>query len=97
MHDETMRAASAVDLFGLAMSQTSVGMFLADPSGRFLDVNEAAARMLGRTVEELRSLSAADLRSPDDSAPALEQLAEVSRESGTRSPTAGAGCGRTAA
>lgn len=78
MH-ETTRTGSGMDLFGLAMSQTSVGMFLADPSGRFLEVNEAAARMLGRTAEELRTMSAADLTSPDDSRPALAQLAEVSR------------------
>lgn len=77
MHEDIIRTASGLDLFGLAMSQTSVGMFLADTSGRFLEVNEAAARMLGRTVEELRTLTVADLRSPDDSTPARQQLAEV--------------------
>ncbi|MGD9956234.1 MAG: diguanylate cyclase [Candidatus Nanopelagicales bacterium] len=79
MHDESTRTASGVDLFGLAMSQATVGIFLSEPDGRFIDVNEAAARMVGRTVEDLRTMSALDLTSPDGSDTPRRALIEVAR------------------
>lgn len=42
------------------------GIFIADAGGRYLDVNPAGARMLGRTREQLLGLAVADVVAPDE-------------------------------
>lgn len=57
-----LRAATRelTDLFELA----SDGVFIADPSGRFTDVNSSACRLLGRSRDELVGTTIGDLLRP---------------------------------
>ena len=52
---------------------TSDGLFVADATGRYLDVNPAACRMVGYTRDELLCLRVADLVATED-VPRLEML-----------------------
>jgi len=54
------------------------GIFVADAQGRYVDANAAGLAMLGYTLEELRTLTVADVAHPDSfrtSPPRYEQLA----------------------
>jgi len=53
-------------LFRSLFGQTSVGVALGSPEGRFLRVNEALCRMLGYDAEELLDRSFAEITHPDD-------------------------------
>ena len=48
------------------VEQASDGIFIADASGRYLDVNSAGTEMLGYTREEILRLSIHDVIVPDD-------------------------------
>ncbi len=54
------------DLFGLTFRDSPIGMVVLDPSGRYVSVNEAFARVLGRSVEELEGRHFAEYTHPDD-------------------------------
>ena len=65
--------------FGLAFTHAPTGVLLTalDGDGRFLSANPAACAMLGRTAEELRGLTPADVTHPEDLPAAREQLQRV--------------------
>ncbi|MBI3363582.1 MAG: PAS domain S-box protein [Ignavibacteriae bacterium] len=48
------------------MEQASVGIYIADDSGRYVNVNPAGCQMLGYTKDELCRMSIADLIPPED-------------------------------
>jgi formate hydrogenlyase transcriptional activator len=48
------------------VEQASDGIFIADASGRYLDVNSAGAEMLGYTRQEILNLSIAEIVTPED-------------------------------
>jgi PAS domain S-box-containing protein len=54
-----------------------LGMALASPDGRFLQVNRALCRLLGRSQEELTTLSVLDVTHPDDVALSQSNLARA--------------------
>jgi two-component system, NarL family, sensor kinase len=56
---------------------SAIGFVLADPTGKFVEVNRAFQEFVGYTAEELRSLTYADLTHADDiprGAQAIDQL-----------------------
>ena len=55
------------------------GIFLADPTGRYVDANSAGAQMLGYTLEELRQLTFSDVIAPEEISRLPEQFAELDR------------------
>lgn len=62
--------------FRALVEQASDGIFIADATGRYLDVNTAGAEMLGYTREEFLQLSIADVVTKDE----IERIpAEVAR------------------
>ena len=62
--EEALRRSEAQ--YRMLMEQASDGVFVADLSSRFLDVNSAATRMLGYAREELIGRVATDLLPPED-------------------------------
>jgi PAS domain S-box-containing protein len=56
--------------------QASDGILVADGEGRYLDVNNAACRMLGYTRSEMIGMNMADLVPPEDS----ERVAQLQRD-----------------
>ena len=50
------------------LDEASDGIFLAEPAGRYLDVNAKGCDMLGYTRTELLALQPSDLRAPDEPA-----------------------------
>jgi len=79
--DAEMRARQALaaseECFRLAMEQGGVGMCLASPEGRFLEVNGALCRLLGRSADDLMQRTWQDLTHPDDLAADLALAREV--------------------
>jgi len=61
------------------IEQASDGIFLAEPWGRYVDVNEAACSMLGYTREELLKLRILDVLVVDDEALQLRQSEALGR------------------
>ena len=53
-------------LFGLTFRDSPIGMVILDTGGRYVAVNEAFARVLGRSVDELESRHFAEYTHPDD-------------------------------
>lgn len=62
--EEALRASETH--FRALVEQASDGIFIADPKGRYLDVNTAGAEMLGYTREEVLQLSIADIVTKDE-------------------------------
>jgi PAS domain S-box-containing protein len=58
--------------------QAPIGIAEVAPDGRFLSVNDALSRIVGRSPDELRTLRFADITHPDDLASDLDQLARLS-------------------
>ena len=79
VEDELRRSE---ELFRGIFEGTSAGLSLTGPTGRFISCNPAFAAMLGRTVEDVLRLTAADLTHPDDWAAQLLLFDEV--RAGTR-------------
>src|SRR4030095_872319 len=48
------------------VEQAPDGVFIADVTGRYTDVNDAACRMLGFSRDEILSTTVADLLRPED-------------------------------
>jgi diguanylate cyclase (GGDEF)-like protein/PAS domain S-box-containing protein len=59
-------ARMAHERFRNAFTHATTGMAVLNPEGRYLEVNEALCRILGRTEEELLELRFIDVRHPDD-------------------------------
>jgi PAS domain S-box-containing protein len=53
-------------MLATGFEESLLGMALVSPDGHFLQVNRALSHLLGRTEEELRILSFADVTHPDD-------------------------------
>jgi two-component system, cell cycle sensor histidine kinase and response regulator CckA len=64
-------------LFRGIFENTSAGVSLIDPSGRFVSCNPAFAAMTGRTVEELLTLTPESIAHPDDWAAQVPLMAEI--------------------
>jgi len=60
-------------------SNATVGIALADVQGRLLEVNEAYARMLGYSAQELQGMSIAELTHPEDEPLETDYLAAIAR------------------
>jgi PAS domain S-box-containing protein len=58
------------------------GIFVVDVQGRYLDCNPAAGTMVGRTCDELLSMSVADMMVPSGAAAAAAGFAELVRTGG---------------
>jgi diguanylate cyclase (GGDEF)-like protein/PAS domain S-box-containing protein len=83
-HDAEVRLAASEEMFRLAMDNAPIGMSLATPDGRWLRVNRALCRIVGRTEEEMRGLTFRDITHPDDMDTDLELLHRItSGEVGT--------------
>ncbi|MFC7517766.1 PAS domain S-box protein [Herbaspirillum sp. GCM10030257] len=54
------------DLFQHAFEHSAIGMALTSLDGRFIDANEALARIVGYTKAELEAMSFQDITHPDD-------------------------------
>ena len=52
--------------FRVLVEQASDGIFIADASGRYVDVNSAGAEMLGYTREEILNSRLPDIVTPED-------------------------------
>ena len=59
------------------MRHAAIGMALVTTEGRFLEVNTALCRMLGREEAELRQLLLRDITHPDDLAESHQLVAEI--------------------
>ena len=68
------RLAQAHSRFAGAFDAATIGMALVAPDGRFLEVNAALCRLLGREAEQLRSCTFQELTHPDDLESDVEQL-----------------------
>ncbi len=65
--EDLPRTQGGVQAFMAAMSTAPIGVCLVDPdTGRFLEVNPALCRILGRTPEELVTCTWRDITHPDD-------------------------------
>jgi PAS domain S-box-containing protein len=65
------------DLLRLTLDQAPIGVVVADLDFRFLQVNEALCRFLGRSAEELAGRSFCDISFPDDLATDRSGLDEL--------------------
>jgi PAS domain S-box-containing protein len=66
------------------LSQAPDGIFLADESGRYIDVNEAACQLTGFSREELLALSIHQLAAPSPRHDGLEAFEGLKKEGHTR-------------
>lgn len=69
--------ADSEELFRSAFSGAPIGIALSDFEGRLLRVNPALAELVGRSADELKELSVADITHPDDLGADDANLAEV--------------------
>jgi PAS domain S-box-containing protein len=70
--------------FRLIFSNAAVGIDVVDENGNFLQVNDALARMMGYTADELKQIKIQDITHPDDrekSRKPLKQLFDRENES----------------
>lgn len=65
------------ELFRGIFETTSAGVSITDETGKFVSCNPAFAAMVGRTMEELRALTPADITHPDDWAALQSSLQAV--------------------
>ena len=70
-----VRLAESEARYRALAQQVADGIFITDPQGRYTDANDAAAEMLGYTLEELFRLGISDVLDPEE----LEKLPEQSR------------------
>ena len=66
-------------------ANAAVGLCELDAQGRFLLVNEALCRLLGRSAEVMRTLTVVDVTHPDDLASSRRMLEAIVRDGRTRS------------
>ncbi|MBI5104453.1 MAG: PAS domain S-box protein [Solirubrobacterales bacterium] len=65
---------TAQERFRSAFEHAAIGMTMTAPEGRYLRVNHAFARMLGRTVEELTGAEMVAVTHPEDHVPDRERI-----------------------
>jgi len=63
--------------FRTAFESAAVGMVCLDMTGRFLDANEAFARMVGYSIDELRAMHSRQLDHPDDDRADRRRVADL--------------------
>ena len=69
---------AGLSLFREGFDMAPIGMVLTDPdNGRYLRVNDATCRLLGRSREELLALGYTDVTHPDDVGPDEERRREI--------------------
>ncbi len=69
--------------FRVYVSNAPEAIFVADASGRFVDVNPAACRMTGYLAEELFDMTMTDLAPSEDQLPSGSEHIDSVRETGT--------------
>jgi PAS domain S-box-containing protein len=74
---EGSRQGAAASRYRVLFELAGVGIFIADPRGRYVDVNAMGCRMLGYTREELLALSVGDIVSSEDAARVRPELARL--------------------
>ncbi|MDP1870602.1 MAG: ATP-binding protein [Gallionella sp.] len=75
-HAEQEQALRASELrYRLLVEQTVDGIFLADAQGRYIDVNQAGAAMLGYSTEQICTLSIADVIVTEEIGKIAEEVA----------------------
>ena len=72
--------------FRVLVEQASDGIFIADSTGHYIDVNSAGAEMLGYTRQEVLQRSIADVVSLEDRARIPDEIAHFAGGATTRSP-----------
>jgi diguanylate cyclase (GGDEF)-like protein/PAS domain S-box-containing protein len=73
-HEAELRLAESEEMLRLAMDNAPIGMTLTTQDGRWLRINRALCRLVGRTEEEMRGLTFRDITHPDDVDNDIEQL-----------------------
>lgn len=73
--EQALRASE--ERYRAIFENAAVGIDVMEASGRYLQVNETLARMLGYTPEELRNLTVFDLTHPDDLELSRKKLHEL--------------------
>jgi len=63
--------------FRALFESAAIGIAIAEPDGRFMQANETFRRMLGYSLEELRTMTFADVTFPEDRRNSLQLSAEV--------------------
>lgn len=76
--DEALRSSEC--RYRELVEQTADGIFVADPQGRYLDVNSAGARMLGYAATEICRMSIADVIVPEEAPRIPQEIAKLSGE-----------------
>lgn len=77
-HKRTEEALSASEQkYRTYVDYAPIAIFIADEGGRYVDVNEAACRMLGYTRDELLNMSIKELDVSEGGANAAEHFAEL--------------------
>ena len=71
-------AARTADVATLSMDAAAIGMAITMPDGRFGHVNRAMCKMLGYSAAELENKTFSDITHPDDLAPGLDAVRELS-------------------
>ena len=86
--DDAKQAEGALraseERFRLLVEQTPDGIFVADVTGRYIDVNPAGAQMLGYTREEVLHLTFADVLVAEELPRLASQIEELRRGTITR-------------
>jgi PAS domain S-box-containing protein len=67
----------AQERFRAAFDAAAAGFVLISPAGEILEINDAAAAMTGRPMEELPGASAIELLHPEDRAPAMQAMVDA--------------------
>jgi PAS domain S-box-containing protein len=70
--------------FRILVEQAPDGIFVTDPTGRFLDVNSAGAKMLGYSTKEILQLSVADVVASEEIPRILPEVSRVEAGNVTR-------------
>ena len=71
------RLSDAEARFRSAFDRSGIGMTITGLDARYLRVNAAFARMVGRSVEELRGMAVGDISHPDDVDPDRSLIVEL--------------------
>ena len=63
--------------YRLIFEQAADGIFIADPQGRYVDVNESGCRLTGYTRQEILNLGMSDLVMPEETGDVPARLSEL--------------------
>jgi PAS domain S-box-containing protein len=77
-------AEDAARLFAAVFERAAVGLAVQDPSGRYLAVNPAYERLVGRTADDLRGTTWQAITHPDDVGPGEELARAAARADDVR-------------